>query len=153
MIVNICQVLIISYLLIAAYIDHKTQYVYRLGSIFFICVSSILFLVSAGSDPSVIGGKIVSIVIASILVILQGKANMMGWGDVLTYIGTFIYLASWKYEHLSLELMAIYMMLANLLFLLFNIRKIDWKQKRLKEEGAFLPGMVGGMLIMLFIWG
>jgi len=151
MLENICHVLIISYLLIAAYIDQKTKFVYRIGSIFFIGISMILFGVSVDFTSPITFERIFSILLASIAVILQGKANLMGWGDVLTYIGVFIYLASWEYAHFSLELMAIYMLLANLLFLLFNIRKVDWKKKKFKEEAAFLPGMAGALLIML-LW-
>jgi len=149
MLENICHVLIISYLLIAAYIDHKTKFVYRIGSIFFICIAIILFGGSVDFTSPITFERIFSILLASSAVIMQGKAKLMGWGDVLTYIGVFIYLASWEYDHLSLELMAIYMLLANLLFLLFNIRNLDWKKKKFKEEAAFLPGMAGALLLLM----
>ena len=32
-------------------------------------------------------------------------------------------------------------------FLIINIRKFDWKNKRLKEDAAFLPGMAGALFL------
>lgn len=94
------------------------------------------------------GERTVCILIFSVPAIMQGTLGRMGWGDVLTYIGVFFWLGTWKYECMTLEVMAVYMLLANVLFLILNIRKFDWKKKSMKEEAAFLPGMAGAMMIM-----
>lgn len=142
-----CHSLILFYLIFAAFIDQKTKRVYRIGSIVFILLSVGLFI--AAKDMSVYERveRTVCILIFSMIAIMQGTLGWMGWGDVLTYIGAFFWLGSWKYKCMTLELLAVYMLLANVLFLIFNIRKFDWKNKTMKEETAFLPGMAGAMLI------
>ena len=140
-----CHSLILFYMIFAAYIDHKTKRVYRIGSIVFILLSVGLFI--AVKDMSVYERveRTVCILIFSMVAIMQGTLGWMGWGDVLTYIGAFFWLGSWKYECMTLELLAVYMLLANVFFLIINIRKFDWKNKRLKEDAAFLPGMAGAL--------
>lgn len=143
-----CHSLILFYLIFAAFIDHKTKRVYRIGSIVFILLSVGLFI--AVKDMSVYERveRTICILIFSMIVIMQGTLGWMGWGDVLTYIGVFFWLGSWKYEFMTLELLAVYMLFANVLFLIFNIRKFDWKTKTMKEETAFLPGMVGAIFLL-----
>ena len=140
-----CHSLSLYYLIFAAYIDQKTKRVYRIGSIAFILLSVGFFI--AVKDMSVYERveRTICILIFSMIVIMQGTLGWMGWGDVLTYIGAFFWLGSWKYECMTLELLAVYMLLANVFFLIINIRKFDWKNKRLKEDAAFLPGMAGAL--------
>ena len=92
--------------------------------------------------------RTICILIFSLIVIMQVTVGWMGWGDVLTYIGAFFWLGTWKYDHITLELLATYMLLANVFFLIINVRRFDWKKKRFKEEVAFLPGMAVAMMIM-----
>ena len=94
-----CHSLILFYLIVAAYIDHKTKKVYRIGSIAFIAVSITLFVLSLGPTMFTRVEKSICIVVFTVIVILQGIAKMMGWGDVLTYIGVFFWIGSWKYEY------------------------------------------------------
>ena len=49
---------------------------------------------------------------------------------------------------MTLEIMAVYMLLANVFFLILNIRRFDWKKKRLKEDAEFLPGMAGAIFLL-----
>lgn len=143
-----CHSLVLFYLIFAAYIDQKTKQVYRIGSIAFILISVLLFF--SAKDMSVFERveRTVCILIFSIIAIMQGTLGWMGWGDVLTYIGAFFSLGTWEYEYMILELLAVYMLLANVFFLIINIRKVDWKNKTMKEETAFLPGMVAAMMIL-----
>ena len=136
-----CHSLILFYLIFAAYIDQKTKRVYRIGSIAFILLSVGLFI--AVKDMSVYERveRTICILIFSMIVIMQGTLGWMGWGDVLTYIGVFFWLGTWKYDYITLELLDVYMLFANVFFLIINIRKFDWKKKRLKEDAAFLTGM------------
>ena len=136
------------YLIFAAYIDHKTKRVYRIGSIVFILLSVGLFI--AAKDMSVYERveRTICILIFSMIAIMQGTLGWMGWGDVLTYVGVFFSLGTWRYECMTLEIMAVYMLLANVFFLMLNIRRFDWKKKRLKEDAAFLPGMAGAIFLL-----
>ena len=140
-----CHSLVLFYLIFAAYIDHKTKQVYRIGSIAFILLSVTLFISVVDMSVYERVERTVCILIFSMIAIMQGTLGWMGWGDVLTYIGAFFWLGSWKYERMTLELLAVYMLLANVFFLIMNIRKFNWKNKRLKEDAAFLPGMAGAL--------
>ena len=140
-----CHSLVLFYLIFAAFIDHKTKRVYRIGSIAFILLSVTLFISVVDMSVYERMERTVCILIFSMVAIMQGTLGWMGWGDVLTYIGAFFWLGSWKYECMTLELLAVYMLLANVFFLIVNIRKFDWKNKRLKEDAAFLPGMAGAL--------
>ena len=143
-----CHSLILFYLIVASYIDYRTKRVYRIGSLFFILLSMMMFASSGNFSTAAGAERIFSILIFSLIVIIQGSKKMMGWGDVLTYIGVFFWLASWEKEYLVIELFAVYMMVANILFLIFNIPKFDWKTRSMKEETAFLPGMTGAAIIL-----
>ena len=147
----VCRSLVLFYLTAAALIDYKTRRVYRIGSIAFIAVSAImLFLDWNGNSYSMVE-KLSSILVFSLIVIFQGKHSMMGWGDVLTYIGVFFWLGSLSYECMTIEVLSVYTLLTNLLFFICNIRKFDWKKRTMKEETAFLPAMAGAALMIL--WG
>ena len=90
------------------------------------------------------------IMIFSMTAIIQGTLGWMGWGDVLTYIGCFFWLASVSYDCITVEVFLVYMLIANLFFLICNMKKFDWKNKTLMEETAYLPSMAIAMGIMLF---
>ena len=143
-----CHSLVLYYLIFTAFIDQKTKCVYRIGSIAFILISLLIFL--SVKDMSIYERveRTLSILIFSVIAIMQGTLGWMGWGDALTYVGVFFSLGTWRYECMTLEIMAVYMLLANVFFLILNIRRFDWKKKRLKEDAAFLPGMAGAMMIM-----
>lgn len=143
-----CHSLILFYMIFAAYIDHKTKRVYRIGSIAFILLSVTLFISVVDMSVYERVERTVCILIFSMIAIMQGTLGWMGWGDVLTYIGAFFWLGTWKYDHITLELLATYMLLANVFFLIINVRRFDWNKKRFKEEVAFLPGMAVAMMIM-----
>lgn len=147
----LCHSLILFYLISAAMIDHKTRKVYRIGSIVFIGVSVAMFFGNWNGDSFAMIEKLTSIFVFSMLVIFQGMRSMMGWGDVLTYVGAFFWLGALSYECMTIEVLAVYMLIANLLFFICNIRKFDWKGKTMKEEVAFLPAMAGAAVMIL--WG
>ena len=143
-----CHSLVLYYLIFAAFIDQKTKCVYRIGSIAFISISLLIFL--SVKDMSIYERveRTLSILIFSVIAIMQGTLGWMGWGDVLTYVGVFFSLGTWRYECMTLEILAVYMLLANVFFLILNIRRFDWKKKRLKEDAAFLPGMAGAIFLL-----
>lgn len=148
----VCHSLMLYYLIFAAFIDYKTKRVYRMGSIGFIFVSMLLFTFFNDISMYARVERTICILIVSMLSVMQGTLGWMGWGDVLTYLGVFFYLGTWEYECMSLELFAVYILLANVIFLLVNIKKFDWRKKRFKEDAAFLPGMaVAVFFLELFL--
>ena len=136
------------YLIFAAFIDYKTQKVYRIGSIGFIFISLLLFFVVKDMSLYEKTERILWIMVFSIISIMQGTLGWTGWGDVFTYIGVFLSLGTWQYSCMTIEALAVYMLFANLIFLISNIRKFNWKRLRMKTDSAFLPAMAGAMLVM-----
>lgn len=144
-----CHSLLLYYLTFAAYIDYKTRKVYRIGSIGFILLSMLTFFVVRDISMYERMERTLFIMIFSMTAIIQGTLGWMGWGDVLTYIGCFFWLASVSYDCITVEVFLVYMLIANLFFLICNMKKFDWKNKTLMEETAYLPSMAIAMGIML----
>jgi len=146
--------MVIYYLLVAAYIDHKTGNVYRIGSLFFI-LSNILvcvFLYRMNAYERLESAVYVGMF--SIIVILLGVFKMMGWGDVFTYIGLFVWFGTWRASWMLLEIILVYILLANLVFLVLNAGNIDIRKGKIKGRGAYLPAMaVGSILLELLVYG
>ena len=140
--------LMLYYLIFAAFIDYQTKRVYRIGSIGFILVAMLVFTFVKDMSSYDRLEKLLCVLIFSMFSVMQGTLGWMGWGDVLTYVGMFFYLSTWKYECMSLELFAVYMLLANCIFLILNMKNFDWKRRKLKEDAAFLPGMAGALVIL-----
>lgn len=147
-----CHSLLLYYLTFAAYIDYKTRKVYRIGSIGFILLSMLAFFVVRDISMYERVERTLFIMIFSMIAIIQGTLGWMGWGDVLTYIGCFFWLASFSYNCMTVEVFSVYMLISNLIFFICNMKKFDWKTKTLIEETAYLPSMTVAMGIMLF-WG
>ena len=146
----VCRSLVLYYLTAAALIDYKTRRVYRIGSMAFIAVSAVMLFLNWNGNSYFMAEKLSGILVFSLIVIFGGKHSMMGWGDVLTYIGVFFWLGSLPYGCMTIEVLSVYMLFANLLFFICNIRKFDWKKKAMKEEVAFLPAMTGAALMILW---
>ena len=144
----VCHSLMLYYLIFAAFIDYKTKTVYRIGSIGFILVAMLMFIFVKDMNAYDRIERTICVLIFSMFSIMQGTLGWMGWGDVLTYVGVFFCLGTWKYECMTLELFSMYMLLANIFFLAGNAKKFNWKTKRLEEDAAFLPGMAGAMMLL-----
>ena len=143
-----CHSFLIFYLIIAAFIDYKIQKVYRIGSFLFIVTTVLVFFLLQKQEMFLLLEKLTVILVFSMIIIFQGLHSMMGWGDVLTYIGIFFWIASLSYTCMTVEILAVYMLIANLLFFIGNIKKFNWETKALIEESAFLPAMAGALEIL-----
>lgn len=143
-----CHSFLIFYLIIAAFIDYKIQKVYRIGSLLFIVTTVLVFFLLQKQEMFLLLEKLTVILVFSMIIIFQGLHSMMGWGDVLTYIGIFFWIASLPYTCMTVEILAVYMLIANLLFFIGNIKKFNWETKALIEESAFLPAMAGALEIL-----
>ena len=143
-----CHSFLIFYLIIAAFIDYKIQKVYRIGSLLFIVTTVLVFFLLQKQEMFFLLEKLTVILVFSMIIIFQGLHSMMGWGDVLTYIGIFFWIASLPYTCMTVEILAVYMLIANLLFFVGNIKKFNWETKALTEESAFLPAMAGALEIL-----
>ena len=146
----VCHSLVFFYLVTAAYIDSKTQQVYRVGSILFIAFCAAIFLCM---DMGVMERfeKTVSLIVFNIAVIAFGKMDFMGWGDVLTFSGISYWLAAYTEWILSLESCLYCMLFSCIIFVGVNFKHMDWNKLVLKEHQAFLPSLAGGALITIYM--
>ena len=80
--------------------------------------------------------------------------SLYGYGRELIYHSLILYYLSvlifsmFSVMQGTLEFFAVYMLLANCIFLILNIKNFDWKRIKLKEDAAFLPGMAGALVIL-----
>ena len=111
---------VIMGLIFAAFIDYQTKRVYRIGSIGFILVAMLVFTFVKDMSSYDRLEKLLCVLIFSMFSVMQG----------------------------TLELFAVYMLLANCIFLILNMKNFDWKRRKLKEDAAFLPGMAGALVIL-----
>ncbi|MBO5461188.1 MAG: prepilin peptidase, partial [Ruminococcus sp.] len=88
----VCHSLVFFYLITAAYIDNRTQQVYRVGSILFITFCVAIFLCK-DMGWEIRFEKTISLLIFNMAVIAFGKMEFMGWGDVLTFAGVSYWLS------------------------------------------------------------
>lgn len=82
-------------------------------------------------------------------VIAFGKMDFMGWGDVLTLIGTAFWLATFTDGILALESCMYCVLFSSIILLGVNIKNMDWGRLVLKEHHAFLSSIAGGALITI----
>lgn len=142
----ICHSLGFFYLIIAAYIDYKTQAVYRIGSVLFIAGNMYLF-VSQPMSMAARSEKLLSLIIFNLIIVVYGRLDFMGWGDVLTFTGVSFWLAALIDQVLALESCLYCLMLSSLIFIILNHRNIDWEKMKLRDCQAFLPSLAMGTLL------
>lgn len=146
----VCHSLIFFYLITAAYIDKRTQQVYRIGSILFIVFCAILFLCQKMSYISRFE-KISSLLIFHVVVVLLGKTEHMGWGDTLTFVGVSFWLGTFTERIMTLESCMYCMLFSGIIFVCTNLGNMDWRKLKLREHHAFLPSIAGGALLTIGI--
>lgn len=146
----ICHSLVFFYLITAAYIDNRTQQVYRVGSILFITFCAIIFLCKEMSWQMRFE-KTVSLLIFNMAVVASGKMDFMGWGDVLTFAGVSYWLGAFTDGIMTLESCMYCMLFSCVIFVGVNIKNMDWEKLVLREHHAFLPSIAGGALITIFL--
>ena len=144
----VCHSLVFFYLVTAAFIDCKTQQVYRMGSILFIFVCILIFFARKMSFAMRLE-KVVSLVMFHVALLCLGKMNFMGWGDVFTFMGVSYWLSAFTRRVLTLESCLYCLFISCLLFVISNLKKMDWKRLKLKEYQPFLPSLAAGALITI----
>ena len=144
----ICHSLVFFYLITAAYIDNRTQQVYRAGSILFIIFCAVLFLCKE-MNWQMRFEKTISLLIFNMAIIAFGKMDFMGWGDVLTFIGLSYWLSVFTEKILTLESCLYCLLFSTIIFICANFKEMDWSNFRMKSYRAFVPSIAGGALITL----
>lgn len=160
---RILSIIFLSILLYDAVCDAKTKQVYRLfnlinigiGFICFIC-SFILNLKSLSSTQIVLilsGMIIYDLIIMFMASGIIKKLSVMGMGDTLALIATAFYLTSitmTNVNHFTIEILLWHYIFAVVLLFIFNIKHFLNKKLRASENIAFLPDVLGAILICCY---
>lgn len=138
------------YLIIVGYIDYKTKNVYSIFNWLTIMIG-IWFLIyqkSIGIDISFI---IVCVIIYIIFAKLIGYFNMFGDGDTDIFIATSIFVSSISLNTFPLVILLLNMILSNLVLIMFNIKLLDVRKMKFKEQIAFAPSIALSTFILILL--
>lgn len=146
--------ILIVYLMITAYIDFKTKYVYSFLNIIAGCFG-VVCLISKSNSISDFISSIVYISIFTLVTFIFTKLNAYGAGDNDIYIVISFFLYNSSYGIFNLEIMLINIILSNVIAIILvcitNITKIEWKKLKFKEEIAFAPSITIATLILMML--
>lgn len=142
------------YLIITAYIDFKTKYVYSILNIITGCLGIIYLIIKCSTISELINSSIY-IGIFTLITFIFTKFNAYGAGDNDIYIVISLFLYKSSYGIFNLEIMLINILFSNIiaiiLVVLTNITKIEWKKLKFKDEIAFAPSISIATLILMML--
>ena len=134
---NLLIPIIIGTLFICVYTDWQNKIVYRIYSVSLIALSIIfaIYNYKLYLDVNTISAIIMAIIIIYILTIF----NCFGIGDALVLIGNDIILSVINNKYFIAEILLWHFIIAALLMIVLNLRKMNWKKLRFKSPVAFVP--------------
>ena len=129
--------IIIGTLFICVYTDWQNKIVYRIYSVLLIGLSVIFAICNYKlySDINTISAIIMAIIIIYILTIF----NCFGIGDALVLVGNDIILSVINNKYFIAEILLWHFIIAALLMIILNLKKMNWKKLRFKNPVAFVP--------------
>ena len=138
------------YLIIVGYIDYKTKNVYSIFNWLTIMIG-IWFLIYQKSIGIDISFTIVCVIIYMIFAKLIGYFNMFGDGDTDIFIATSIFVSSISLNTFPLVILLLNMILSNLVLIMFNIKLLDVRKMKFKEQIAFAPSIALSTFILILL--
>lgn len=138
------------YLIIVGYIDYKTKNVYSIFNWLTIIIG-IWFLIYQKSIGIDISFTIVCVIIYIIFAKLIGYFNMFGDGDTDIFIATSIFVSSISLNTFPLVILLLNMILSNLVLIIFNIKLLDVRKMKFKEQIAFAPSIALSTFILILL--
>ena len=134
---NLLIPIIIGTLFICVYTDWQNKIVYRIYSILLIGLSIIfaIYNYKLYLDINTISAIIMAIIIIYILTIF----NCFGIGDALVLVGNDIILSVINNKYFIAEILLWHFIIAALLMIILNLKKMNWKKLRFKNPVAFVP--------------
>ncbi len=138
------------YLIIVGYIDYKTKNVYSIFNWLTIMIG-IWFLIYQKSIGIDISFTIVCVIIYIIFAKLIGYFNMFGDGDTDIFIATSIFVSSISLNTFPLVILLLNMILSNLVLIIFNIKLLDVRKMKFKEQIAFAPSIALSTFILILL--
>lgn len=138
------------YLIVCAYIDFKTMFVYSIFNFITIVISVIYLYLTLKITNFGITNLIINVIIYMVFSFALSKFNVYGEGDSEIFIAISIFIAI-KYNVFIIETLLINMVLSNIVAIFMNIKNIDFKKMKLKNRIAFAPCIAISTMILLVI--
>lgn len=138
------------YLIITGYIDYKTKNVYTIFNYITIFLG-ILYLIYQKSIGIDIKFTIMCVIIYVIFTKIMGYLNSFGGGDTDIFIALSIFVSSINFNTFPLVILLLNMILSNVILVISNIRLVDFKRGRLKEERAFAPSIALSTITIILL--
>lgn len=141
---------IVYYLILTAYVDYKTQYVYSIF-IYVTILVGIIYLFKQRESIQEFTTVLTIIIIYSLITYKANmKFNFYANGDSKMYISLTFFICS-IYKNMPLSILLINMILANIFAILLNIKNFDFKKMDFKKEIAFAPSIALSTYILILI--
>lgn len=136
------------YLIISAYIDYKTMYVYSNLNYITIIISIMYLLVR--HNNLYMKYVVINVIIFLIFTMILSKLKAYGGGDNEIFIAISIFIAI-KYQNIPLEALLINMLISDVLIIITNFKEINFKKVRFNKSIAFVPSIAISTMILLLI--
>ncbi|MBL4932267.1 prepilin peptidase [Clostridium paridis] len=136
------------YLIISAYIDYKTMYVYSIFNYITMGVSVIYLIINIKNVS--VGYVAISVVIWCCFTTLCSKFKIFGGGDneILMSISLFIAV---KYNYSTLEMLFLNMAICNLILFFTNLDKFNIKEMRFNKNVAYAPSIALSTILLILM--
>jgi prepilin signal peptidase PulO-like enzyme (type II secretory pathway) len=136
------------YLIICAYVDKKTMYVYSIFNYFTIIIS-LIYLISTYNNVYVTK-IIIDVIIYIIFSTLMSKLKIYGNGDNEIFIAISLFIAI-KFSINPLEALLVNVIIANIVTIILNYKNINIKKMKLNSRIAFAPSIAISTMIMILL--
>lgn len=152
--VNVLQQIILtisfSILLICAYTDYKTNFVYRIYSfpyIFINCIYIFTFKSILLNDK-----YLLALVFYSLIIYVFTVTKCFGKGDTFILVGnSFLLITLVKNSYFPIEILLWHFIISVILLIILNIRQMDFRKWRFKKPVAFVPYIYLGTLLIIIL--
>lgn len=146
----------LAMLLVNGIIDARTKSVYRFFSVLSFTIGFVYLcikIVTKGFPEDRLTTFLITQLAYWVIIHLLEQFRVIGLGDAIILDGCsfFILIIMINTPLFMIESLLIHFILANIAFMIVNVRDIDWRKMKAKEETAFVPGIYIATCFMLAV--
>lgn len=140
---------LVFYLSVCAFIDWQTQNVYDF--LHYITIGTgVIYLFLKGGQLKNIALVLLQVIILFLLIIVWVKKGMLGGGDGFLLVASSFFLLSPNHV-ISIEIPLVNVLLANVIFVITNMRRFDFRKLKMKEKVPFVPSIAASTYVILLV--
>lgn len=140
---------LVFYLIVCAFVDWQTCHVYDFLHYITIGVG-MLYLFLRRNGTGSIFAVLLHILLFSVLMMVCVKKGVLGGGDGLLLVSISFFLLNPRHVF-GIEVLLINILLANVVFVMTNLRKFNFKKLRMKEQLPFVPSIAISTCVMVLL--